>query len=88
MRFYKVEFYCEVEGHLGYEFCASKRDAQRTLRERGGSDLRPGESESIRAIDIEPTKAGILLALNRLASHPDNGGGGYAAGRVANDIDY
>ena len=73
MRFYKVEFYCEGEGPLGYEFCASKRDAQRMLRERGGSDLAPGESESIRAIDIEPTKAGILHALNRLAGHANNG---------------
>ena len=56
MRFYKVEFYCEEQGHLGYDFCASKRDAQRTLRERGGSDLAAGERESIRAITSWPSR--------------------------------
>ena len=73
MRFYQVELYCKDRGHFGYVFCASKRDAQRALREGMGGDIAPGESESIRAIDIEPTKAGILLTLNRLAAHPDNG---------------
>jgi hypothetical protein len=73
VRFYQVEFYCGEQGHLGYAFRASKRDAQRTLRELSRSEIATEPALSIHAIDIEPTKAGILSALNDLASHPDNG---------------
>ena len=68
MRFYQVALYCSDEGHAGSEFFTSKRDAQRALREIGY-----GDGDQIIPIDIEPTKAGILLALKDLASHPNNG---------------
>lgn len=68
MRFYQVEIVSEQYGHLGSVFSTSKRDAERALREHGG-----GDGDQIIPIDIEPTKAGILRALNRLAAHPNNG---------------
>ncbi len=75
MRFYQVEFYCSVEGHEGSEFFTSKSDAQRALRERGGKsdNNKPSGDDQIIPIDIEPTKAGILRALNDLATHENNG---------------
>ena len=76
MRCYKVEFIGRA-GHeasgqsAGFEFFKSKRDAQRKVSNPEVLiDLIPGP---IIPIDVEPTKAGFLHALNRLAGHPDNG---------------
>ena len=73
MRFYQVEFIGRAEGGLsvGFEFFTSKRDAQRKVSNPGVLiDLIPGP---IIPIDVEPTKAGFLHALNRLAGHANNG---------------
>jgi hypothetical protein len=72
---YRVDYRINMESR-GFSFHSSERDAWRSidkavqnktadLVEEGGSD--------VEAIQIVPTKAGILKALERYAKHPDNG---------------
>jgi hypothetical protein len=78
MKFYRLSKSSVVENHCGYEFFTSEHEANKARREwygnfeieeqvtdRGGSEWE--------IIEVKPTKAGILKALNRFASHPDNG---------------
>lgn len=52
----------------GYEFFTSKAEAVRAAR--GYADKAISVAEPI---EITPTKAGIISALNKYAGHPDNG---------------
>lgn len=60
MRFYRVHSYDEKNGSFGFLWYTNRREAEK-----------PGEP--IEAVNIVPTKAGILRALQVYASHPDNG---------------
>lgn len=74
MRFYRVHFRFDGGSSDGYQFFTSKRESERSrseaIRNAGCVEDEPDEVEEI---EVTPTKAGILEALNRLASHADNG---------------
>jgi hypothetical protein len=72
VRFYQLRTYCEGGNSAGYRWFTTRRDADKAKREDDALD--PDEAPgAITVVDIEPTKAGILDALRRYASHPDNG---------------
>lgn len=79
MRFYRVELYSTANtGSLGMEWYTRKRKAQQAARRflaerRAKGETPPFASAKIEVVDVEPTKAGILRALEDYASHPDNG---------------
>lgn len=72
MIFYRIELCTEGDGSLGYSWHTSRRAAEARLREfrRDHEDATP---EAIEPIEIEPTRDGILAALNAYAAHPNNG---------------
>ena len=78
MKFYRVHLYGDTGVSFGYEWFTSRKEAEQRKRElddeRSDSDKADGMDEAeITEHLIEPTKAGILAALNRLANHPNNG---------------
>lgn len=74
MRFYRVHDYEAVNGSHGYLWFTSKAEAEKKARELVAADPETyDEPLEIEALEVEPTKVGILEALNRYAGHPDNG---------------
>lgn len=76
MRFYKVEYLGENVQSLGCSWHTSRREAERAAKESigaGDHDEPITEKPEIEVVEIKPTKAGILAALNTHAVHPDNG---------------
>ncbi len=80
MRLYKVAYLGEpggVDTSTGFSFHGSKREAEKEARR--GSDPKPLDgdkqyrSASIEPIEVQPTKRGIIRALNLHGCHPDNG---------------
>ena len=71
MRFYLVTHHTEGGVSAGFSWHTSKVEARRQVAERNWPV--PERSEFVGPIDIEPTKRGILHALNYYAAHPDNG---------------
>ena len=68
MKFYRVRHYVEDGSSGGHTWTTSKDEAQRAVREH--AKLNPGgEASEIEPVDITPTKAGILAALNHYAAH-------------------
>ena len=73
MRLYKNSYYNHEEGSQGYSFHSSKAKAKAAAAEFNRRE-KYNECDFIaEPIDVEPTRAGILAALNRHASHNDNG---------------
>jgi hypothetical protein len=71
MKFYRMELYDE-EGHsAGYTFVTNRAAVAAQRREWVEQHEEP--TIKVEEIEVEPTKAGILAALNCYASHPDNG---------------
>lgn len=72
MRFYRVWRLTEGGNSHSFEFFTARVPAERDAREWRKIE---GEEEDagVDEIDIQPTKAGILHALNWLGSHADNG---------------
>lgn len=78
MKFYRVHLTHDAGESAGYEYFASRRLAEARVaewyKEHKGLDADDGATGAdIYEIWISPTKAGILEALNRYASHNDNG---------------
>ena len=77
MRFYRLARVNGQDGCTGYEFFTNKRDAETAAREWMASREEEEYGEMIEAkiteVKVTPTRAGILNALNSLASHADNG---------------
>lgn len=75
MRFYQLHRLHEAGESAGYEYFSSKDDAQKAARTWRANNPGPDDDHEseITPIEVEPTKAGILAALNRYAKHPDNG---------------
>jgi hypothetical protein len=75
MRFYQVHMTHEAGESAGYSYHTSKRDAEQAMAHWRSNDPGPDldHDASITEIEIRPTKAGILSALKRFASHNDNG---------------
>lgn len=73
MKLYQVDYTCEAGNSAGYGYFGNKREAAKAsnLWRAQGNELEHGAE--IRAIEVEPTKSGILKALNRFASHANNG---------------
>ena len=71
MKFYRVSLFGDTQVSFGFEFFSTKREALRKVREEKTED---GIDDAVMdEINVTPTKAGILTALKRYASHPDNG---------------
>jgi hypothetical protein len=70
MKFYRNHY--KVDGGISHSFhwFTSKAEALKDVKEHGERDE---DDEIAEPIDITPTKAGILDALNRYAGHADNG---------------
>jgi hypothetical protein len=73
MRFYRVHFYDGADGSAGFKFFTVQADAAREANAFKQDAIDAHANVEVEAIEIEPTKAGILAALNTYASHPDNG---------------
>jgi hypothetical protein len=84
MKFYRVTHRTEGGRSNGYSWHTRKVAARRQVAEINrdideyyavGADLRRLDHSTIDEpiISIDPTKSGILAALNYYASHPDNG---------------
>lgn len=76
MKFYVLHKFVEIGCSGGFEWFTSKRAAEAAKREHiacmVGDDISI-EATSIEMVDIKPTRAGILEALNIHASHERNG---------------
>lgn len=76
MSIYKIAFNGDPDGQKGFDYVSSLREAQKRKREWDGNS-EPGEhlqrNAEIEKLDIDPTKTGILRALNIYGGHPDNG---------------
>lgn len=75
MRFYRCDYRDRGSGSHGFSFHTSRRDAEATAAKKRSKD---DDAESIsdveiETVDIEPTKQGILHALNAYGKHADNG---------------
>jgi hypothetical protein len=75
MKFYQLHRTHEAGISAGYGYFTNKREAEQALtvwRKNSPGDVQDQDGE-IAEIQIEPTKDGILRALNRYAAHADNG---------------
>ena len=73
MKFYRVHVLCEAGTSAGYEFFTSKAKAEAAMREWTAPPAREDDVAELEEIEIEPTKSGILRALNTYANHENNG---------------
>jgi hypothetical protein len=72
---YKISLHDAVEGSLGFRFETSRTAAENFARtwEKDGGEFDNERSTEIQAINVVPTKGGIVYALETNAAHPDNG---------------
>lgn len=70
MKLYKVSYRKSDYEHAGYEFFRNLRDANAAKKKWGNES---NDTAEIELIEVNPTKSGIRNALNKHASHPDNG---------------
>lgn len=80
MKIYRVSYDGDPDGHKGYSFFASKAEATKDAKRWERQDQSPGYTKGIgdhrgkiEALDIDPSKRGIIRALNTYAGHCDNG---------------
>jgi hypothetical protein len=80
MRFYRLNKLHENGESAGYEFFGDRREVEKAFREwmtppeKGDEEwVTSREGTEIETINITPTRAGILRALQRYATHADNG---------------
>lgn len=79
MKIYRNTYHAETGASLGFSYHASKRaalkaaaESKANTKDNEGGDDRTGEVETER-VDIKPTRAGIIHALNCYGAHNDNG---------------
>ena len=73
MKFYRVHTTTDSGLSAGYEFFTSKAEAGKAVKEWTRGIALETDIAEIDVVEIEPTKAGILRALNLYAVHADNG---------------
>jgi len=75
MKFYRAVFYTFKDGSAGYSWHTSRAEADKVIREyqKKYTEEEDASGSKVEEINIIPTKAGILAALNRYADHADNG---------------
>lgn len=71
MRFYRVHYTTDCGSSAGYDWFTCRRKAEQEARAWRRDN--PDETTAIRAVEVSPTRAGILRALNLYGSHCDNG---------------
>ena len=72
LKFYVVHIYTGGGNSGGYMWFTSRKAAAKAKRDADAED--PDETPAdLDTFHVVPTKAGILDALKRRASHPDNG---------------
>lgn len=73
MKFYRVHFKTEGGTSAGFEFfvAKAKAKARKKAHDDDADDL--DKADEIEPINVEPTRAGILAALNAYAAHAENG---------------
>jgi hypothetical protein len=71
LKFYRITLTHNNGESAGFGWRTSERDAKQRVTEW----KREGDSNAAeyKVVDIVPTREGILSALHRYASHPDNG---------------
>ena len=69
---YRVSFGTHSDGHAGYGYYGSLRDARREVAQ-WRRDHPDDADTDIRSIPTPSGKAGWVELLNRWAGHPDNG---------------
>ncbi len=70
MKFYRVEVDNFELGHRGFTWFRTLVEARKCKRDAIANGHR---GSRFTMVEIEPTKSGILTALNSYADHPDNG---------------
>jgi hypothetical protein len=74
MKIYQLHRTHSAGESAGYEYFASRREAEKAASDwRRSDDSLLGHASTIEQIEVEPTRRGILRALNRYANHADNG---------------
>jgi hypothetical protein len=75
VKLYQLHRIHEAGESAGYEYFSSKREAAKAASEWRKSTPGPDDDHEteIKEIEVTPTKAGILAALNRYGKHNDNG---------------
>jgi hypothetical protein len=74
MKLYQLHRTHEAGSSAGFEYFASKREAEKAVRDWRNQVNDPVlDGATVQEIEVEPTRAGILSALNRYAGHPNNG---------------
>lgn len=81
MRLYRNHYHGEGGSSYGFEWFASKHDAEQAARQHDSQDEEEGifsrEDDKTNPVaepfDFEPTKKGILELLGKVATHNDNG---------------
>lgn len=71
IRLARVHWWDEQNGSGGYSFFRSEPEARAAIREAAPDAS--GHKETVEIIEIEPTVDGILAAMQKYASHADNG---------------
>lgn len=69
MKIYLNSYWTEEDGHRGYSYFSTKRDALKSAQ----GCIKEGYEVETSEIEIRVTKKGVLAALNKYGSHPDNG---------------
>ena len=74
-KFYRNHYRTEGGVSAGFQWFTSRAAAEAAAKEvyDPAVDDEGNEPEVAKVIEIEPTKRGLLWALNRYAGHPDNG---------------
>jgi hypothetical protein len=76
MRFYKVHLRNTMDRSCGFQFFTNVADVNSCVKKwetRSHDEEYNSHYTQVEAFDTEPTKTGILKALNFHAAHPDNG---------------
>ena len=78
MRFYRVSLGDEADGHSGYSWFTSRREADAAVAEFLKANTPTDGSENLLQTNVEevhivPTRTGIRQALNQYAGYPNNG---------------
>lgn len=68
MKIHRVSFTHQSDGHQGYTFHRTRTEAK-----KDAADTIPEVTGEIETFEYPATGAGMIEALNRLASHNDNG---------------
>ena len=78
MKIYQVSRREESDGHAGFSYHASRREAEQAVREWCDASSWDAEkmalpAASIEVIEFEATRSGIIEMMNHYAAHNDNG---------------